>query len=98
MDPSKVAEVLYRISTSQTDALQRGLRDRQRISDAIARGEQPLGHRVDWIRDSAMELNQTLMECARRFNERYPSDKASVQDLADVLATLMAAYEAESKQ
>lgn len=98
MTSSEVCEILYKLTSDRTRALERGLRDRERIATAIATGTTPSGHRVDWLRDTADQLNDTLMVCSRKFNDRYPSDMISVQDLVDALATLSAAYQKYSKK
>src|SRR4051812_5464562 len=88
MTPAEVSQVLFAITTNEQEALSRGLRDRQRISEALGRGETPMGHRVDWLHKTAQALNATLMEAARQFNTKHPGDQISVHDLVDALATL----------
>lgn len=88
MTPTQISEILFKVVSDEKLALQRGLKDRERISAIIARGEEPYGHRVDWLRDTAHALNETLMVQAKKFNTAYPGDKISVQDLIDALETI----------
>jgi hypothetical protein len=92
MTQEEVATTLFAIVSDKTKAIQRGARDRERIAQTIARGEEPYGHRVDWIQEAAEAVNQALMIKAREFNDRYPGDRISVQDMLDALATLAGGY------
>lgn len=93
MTPTEISAVLYRITTDNSKSLERGLKDRERIAKSIGRGEDPVGHRVDFLRDAAHKVNELLLECAKEFNARYPADRISVPDLGDVLVTLLASYQ-----
>ncbi len=90
MTSAEVSAVLLKVVLDDQNALKRGLKDRERMAQQIARGEAATGVRADWLRDTAYALNDTLMEQARKFNEAYPSDKISVHDLCDAMGTLQA--------
>lgn len=84
-----ILDVMKRVATSQTVRLQNGARMRDEIRQAIQRGERPKGYRVAWLQESGYEVIKTLTKIAKQFDKEHPQDKASVQDLMDVLSTTM---------
>lgn len=81
--------VFSRLLTTKMDRLERGVQLRKQMHEAIKRGEKPTGYRAKWLKDSALEMVSVLGEIARKFDEKFPDDRASVSDLMDVLATTM---------
>ena len=88
MTPSEVGAILLNIVLDEQGALRNGLQDRKRIADEIAKGLSPVGHRVQWLLDTADALNDTLATQAAKFNNTYRADKISVHDMVDALATI----------
>lgn len=100
MIPEQLSEVLYNIITDGSKALERGVRDRERLRLAMAAGLEVGGRRIDWIRSTLREINLNIGQCAKEFNETYPGDRISVQDMVDVLIALTTLYResAQSKK
>lgn len=82
-----VRKVFTALFENRDTRLQRGQKLRQQIADAIAQGKVPTGYRVDWLKNSAMELIRVLQDVGHQFNLDYPDDQISTQDLCDVLET-----------
>lgn len=83
------SNVFESMHTSHVDRLAHGKARRKMIGDQIARGEKPTGYRVDWLADSAMKIIDALGQIAQDFDQKHHDDKASVSDLADILATAL---------
>lgn len=94
MKPAEISSVLYRVVTDHSQALSRGIKDRERINRILANGGTPTGHRVDWLMETTAALNQTLFVQSKSFNERFPGDCISTNDIMDALAALAADYAA----
>lgn len=84
-----IVGVMKRLTASQHVRLQNGARMRKEIRAAIQRGERPTGYRVEWLRDSGYEIIKTLTKIAKQFDKEHLQDKASVQDLMDVITTAL---------
>lgn len=100
----KDASVEYTIKTLENaiahhqQRLKNGEKLRERVGEAINRGEYPDHYRVRWIQDSVQRVNDTLIQVAEEFNRAHPEDRCSAQDLGDVLAsTLAALYQAAKR-
>ncbi len=98
MNSNEISSALLRVVTDSSTALSRGAADRARIAKINEAGGTPTGHRVDWLKETALKLNDTLMDQAFKFNEAYPSDRISVQDLGDALATIMGQLQSLSRK
>lgn len=70
------------------DRLRRGLILRQKMHDAIERGEEPTGYRAEWLKGMVKKVAALLAQESEQFNKTYVSDMASVPDLLDILATV----------
>ncbi len=81
------ASILYSLVTDTKQRLGRGAKFRQEMLAQIKAGKNPEGYRADWIRNSAKIVMILLTKIAEKFNEEYPTDQCSADDLADVLAT-----------
>lgn len=84
-----VCRVLTSVLSTNEQKLEKGAERRDEVYAAIARGEVPEGYRADWLRDSAFEIIEYLKMLAADFNEQFPDDRASIQDMLDILATAM---------
>lgn len=82
-----VLTMMKKLLAHQEVRLQNGLRKRNEIRAAIQRGEIPKGYRMDWLRDSGYEVISLLTKIAQKFDKQHPTDKASVNDLIDILST-----------
>jgi hypothetical protein len=71
----------------QQNRLRRGLILRQKMHNAIERGEDPDDYRARWMKETTGKLARFLAEEAERFNKQHVNDMASVADLLDILAT-----------
>lgn len=84
-----VLKTMKKVLEMQAVRLQRGVRLRQELQDALRKGETPTGYRVGWLRDSGYEIISLLNKIAVKFDKEHTSDKASAQDLMDILSTAM---------
>ncbi len=101
MDPLKsryISDVFVALVSGEPDKLRLGMDRRQQMYEQVQRGETPTGARVEWIRTSARRLVNELERIAQDFNETYPDDKCSAQDLLDVLATANAWFKKASSK
>lgn len=93
MDPLKltfITEVFQTLVNKNNKSIQKSVETRKELSEQIKRGEEPTGERAEWIRASAHRLVNELEQIAKDFNEEYPDQRCSAQDLMDVLATTTA--------
>lgn len=81
--------IFAKFDNDEKSRLYNGAAIRREIRDAIDRGEEPVGYRVEWLKKSSQKVIHTLHEVAKEFNKEYPHDKASVQDLCDILNTTL---------
>lgn len=73
---------------SQNNArLRRGLNRRNKIKEQLQKGENVDNYRVQFIKESAVQLVQDLKTIAQNFNARYDDDMASSLDLIDIIQT-----------
>jgi hypothetical protein len=86
-DPDKARDVLYRFLTEEAVRVRFATRNREAMHAAIQRGEEPEGHRVDWVVAASNALVDVLMAAAQSFNEVYPYDTILLGDFLDVVAT-----------
>lgn len=100
--PKKTLEetslVLYNVVSNKDIKLEYGATQRRRIKDALERGEKVSGYRVAWLRHCRNEVLDTLIKESERFNRTYKHDHISVNDLVDVLATLMVEFQKAAKE
>lgn len=79
--------ILIRFITDIDSKLRYGSKQRQNYLEAIDRGEEPKGYRVEYICKTVEQLIGWLSIKAKEFNDKYPQDRISVEDLMDILAT-----------
>lgn len=90
MDPLQIRfanEVLHTLVTAHKARLANSIQRRNTVMEAINRGEEPSGYRVDFLRASAKRILVELAEIAREFNAEYPDDRCTAQDFIDILGT-----------
>ncbi len=92
-DSTKEAQIEATVTTlvnvirHQERRLRNAMAMRKTIGEALARGEDPVHYRLDFIRSSVLRVNDALAECARQFDEEHPDDRCSAADFIDILAT-----------
>ncbi len=82
-------DVLRRFVGDNEAKLRYGLKQREMIRQAIARGERPNHYRYEWLLLTVKDLFAFLGERCQKFNEDHPADRCSQQDLYDVLNTAL---------
>jgi len=83
-----ISEIFVSLLTRNPARLANGSRLREEMHEQIKSGIKPEGYRPDWVRSSALRILQELVKLGQDFNENHPSDKASVNDLLDILNTV----------
>jgi len=66
-------------------SLQIGAALRQEMFKAIKDGKAPTGYRHRWLQTSSSTLITVLASLAESFAEQFPGDRASTDDLCDLL-------------
>ena len=87
MTPELAREILYRFLTEEELRVRFATKNRDAMRASIKLGEEPKGHRVEWVTAVSNALVDMLMECGEQFNQLYPYDTVLVGDYLDVLAT-----------
>jgi hypothetical protein len=80
-----INQVFVRVSKDGDLAIQHGLVLRDRMWDRLKRGEAPGGYRYDWLLEMAKAVIRMLGKEADNFDKAHPGDRASVEDLKDML-------------
>lgn len=79
------SRIFYNFVTSTEKRLRFGVSQRNKMKEAMKKGENFHGYRADWIVNSANEVLETLTKSAERFNNTHFNDLISVDDMVDVL-------------
>lgn len=96
-DTAKKANlILVRFVTDIETKVRYGQRQRNAMVEALNRGEDPRGYRVEWISKVANQVISLLGERGIEFNTAYPQDRISTEDFQDVLATAQARLRAKT--
>lgn len=82
--------VLINALHSHAAKLKHGSELRDEIHEALASGVEPNHYRVEWIKDSVVQIFGQLEEIAREFNRNHPEDRCSTEDYNDILASALA--------
>lgn len=90
-------DVLHKFATSKDSRLQYGAKVRSEMQKALANGGKIVGYRAEWLYTSADSVLNCLIESSEQFNNTYSHDMISVQDLKDVLNTVLAKLDSYSK-
>jgi len=93
-----IADYLLQVVTDPGVKLRWGARLREEIRQQLSKGQTPTGYRVNWLRETGMELIDTLQRQAQTFNDRYRHDRISVSDMCDALTTTLAQLKAASEK
>ncbi len=90
--------VLHRFVADKDSKIRFGIRVREQLRLALQRGEQPVSYRLDWLIEASDAVFACMREKAREFNENYPQDHISAQDLLDVLLTSVNRLKKQAQQ
>lgn len=85
--------VFLKVLQENPTRLQHGAKLRAEMLDAIKLGKQPGGYRPEWIKDVASIIIKMLTQAARDFDIKHCDDKASLDDLLDILRSVTRHYE-----
>lgn len=88
-DLKNAAALLRTLRTSQEVKLRYGSMKRQELREQLAKGEDPTGYRAEWLRERRNEIVKQLGQFAKDFNAQYPHDCCSLQDLKDVVVSVL---------
>jgi hypothetical protein len=75
--------------TNNDKRQERAQKDRERLRAQAAAGEVPTGHRVEWIKETAIEMVKTLGEQCKIFDQKYQGDRATGDDCLSAAMTLV---------
>ncbi|NDG28447.1 MAG: hypothetical protein EB120_14875 [Proteobacteria bacterium] len=82
-----VMKIMEKFVENQELKLARGARLREEIRQTIQKGQMPKGYRAEWLINSGHEILAALSKIAKKFDRDFPDDRASVNDLMDILTT-----------
>lgn len=82
-------DVLRRFVGDNEAKLRYGMKQREAIRQQIAKGERPNHYRYEWLLVTVKDLFAFLGDRMEKFNQDYPADRISAQDLYDVLNTAL---------
>lgn len=82
-----VARTLKQVVTDDAIKLRWGALKRAEMHAAQKRGEKSDTYRVEWIRKSRSRVVQLLLDISQEFNRTWKHDRASAQDLMDILVS-----------
>jgi hypothetical protein len=86
MNDLDVLDILQAVSERGTEwRLTYGSELRGSMHKQIKKGVEPDTYRWFWIKTEAKGLMPFLAEAAHRLNEDHPSDRASIDDMIDIL-------------
>jgi hypothetical protein len=80
--------VFVKLAQDREDRLQRGARLRKEMHKALESGENPVGYRVSWIKESSLSIIDLLSDIAKEFDRQHIDDKCSSIDLLDIVTTV----------
>jgi len=86
IDADLAREILRRFCTEDEVRVKFATKSREALHEA--RGEEPQGHRVEWVTATTGKVVKALLEAAEEFNGTYPYDIILLGDFLDVLATV----------
>jgi len=87
-DPAYIHTVMLALCQRRTKALANGGRLRAEMHRELTEKGESSGYRARWILDSANDMVSHLSnKIARRFNAKHRDDRASLQDMLDILST-----------
>jgi hypothetical protein len=92
------SETFVNVLRHQKQLLLNAVALRKKIQAALDRGETPDHYRVDFIRTSALRVNNCLADCAKDFNEAHQDDRCTAADLIDILNTVINMFYSKIKK
>lgn len=87
MTPDLARDILYRFLTEEEVRIRFATKNREAMHAQIESGEEPTGHRMEWVVACSNALIELLLSCGKSFNQMYPYDSILLGDYLDVLAT-----------
>jgi hypothetical protein len=87
MTPDLARTILHRFIVEHEQRQRYAKADRDRMHAMLERGENPTGHRAEWVRQSSTAVVEALLRVSQEYNLIYPYDIVLVGDLLDVLVT-----------
>lgn len=90
MDKAKMhwaVGIFSKLAISKEKRLLYGATQRQKMKEALAKGDKVEGYRAEWILGTMQEVIRTMSVQAEKFNTTYYHDMISVNDFVDVLTS-----------
>lgn len=85
-------DILKRFITEEEVRRRFAAKNRKSMHEQINRGEEPTGHRMEFICETVKQVVDTLMKSAEKYNQTYPYDIVLLGDYLDILATTRARF------
>lgn len=92
------SRILLQFVTDKDAKVRYGKRQRDMMIEAVERGEQPKGYRIEWLDSTAQAIFQLLSEKGAEFNNQHPQDRVSTDDFDDALETCQARLRTAAKR
>jgi len=97
MDHKEKAEAIHQFFLSFADRkeerLENAEKSRQEMTAALDAEQEPTGPRVEWIKENAQTFFDLMAMSADRYEIANPDDMITVNDVADVIATIQGSFE-----
>lgn len=102
MDQKQKAEAAHAFfvffTDRQSERLDKAKAARKEIEEVLESGGTPTGPRVTWIRQTAEAFFDLLALGAERFEQAMPDDVITINDVADVIATIQSTFDSQHKE
>lgn len=82
---ANASRLLFFLVTNEPNKIRLATLRRDKLRAAIARGEKPVDHRVEFITEASRSIFGWLGEKSQEFNDKYPFDVFTTDDVYDVL-------------
>lgn len=89
MEIDELCKAFEEATKQQEQRLEQAHKDTDRVRDQLDRGENPTGYRVEWIRNTAIEMLKALTKQCEYFDMHHPNDRASSTDCLNATLTLV---------
>lgn len=81
--------ILFRFVNSKEQRLKNGAMRRKQILQSIKDGKTVSGYRPEWMLNTIDVVLKTLITESEKFNNTYYDDMVSVEDMKDILASVI---------
>lgn len=81
----KLSRQFTRLLTGDQIRLRRGSVLREEMWDDLEAGRRPEGYRYPWVKECSTSVIEHVRKLAERFNTIHDDDRASADDLVDIL-------------